>query len=147
MPRCPAGCSLSVILAILIVASGQIRKNCPARCAFAQLTTALPGGDRDLSRCSPLDTDCNLPRLNRYITRHLSFLTTMVRQVPHVNPCAGPHPGLFASAPPASSRTPPAKTPPAPRRRALRTAPQPPPQPPHGSGRALLPVHPAGGCT
>src|ERR1700728_2754045 len=98
MPRCPAGCSLSVILAILIVASGQIRKNCPARCAFAQLTTALPGGDRDLSRCSPLDTDCNLPRLNRHITRHLSLLTTMVRQVPHVNPATGP---VFASARPA----------------------------------------------
>jgi hypothetical protein len=79
-----------VILAILIVASGQIRKNCPARCAFAQLTTALPGGDRDLSRCSPLDTDCNLPRLNRYITRHLTVLTTMVRQVPRVNPSADP---------------------------------------------------------
>src|ERR1700728_681629 len=98
MPRCPAGCSLSVILAILIVASGQIRKNCPARCAFAQLTTALPGGDRDLSRCSPLDTDCNLPRLNRYITRHLTVLTTMVRQVPPVNPVADP---VFASARPA----------------------------------------------
>src|SRR6202034_1215295 len=105
MPRCPAGCSLSVILAILIVASGQIRKNCPARCAFAQLTTALPGGDRDLSRCSPLATDCNLPRLNRYITRHLSFLTTMVRQVPHVNPCAGLHAANFASA--RAARSPP----------------------------------------
>src|SRR5580700_8025710 len=97
-PVAPAGCSLSVILAILIVASGQIRKNCPARCASAQLTTALPGGDRDLSRCSPLGTDCNLPRLNRYITRHLSLLTTMVRQVPRVNPGIGP---VFASAPPA----------------------------------------------
>jgi hypothetical protein len=79
-----------VILAILIVASGQIRKNCPARSAFAQLTTALPGGARHPSRCSPLDTDCNLPRLNGYITRHLSVLTTMVRQVPRVNPAAGP---------------------------------------------------------
>src|SRR3984885_10877267 len=98
MPRCPAGCSLSVILAILIVASGQIRKNYPARSAFAQLTTALAGGDRDLSRCSPLDTDCNLPRLNRHITRHLSLLTTMVRQVPRVNPGTDP---VFASAPPA----------------------------------------------
>ena len=90
MPRCLAGCSLSVILAILIVASGQIRKNCPAHSASAQLTTALPGGDRDPCRCSPLDTDCNLPRLNRHIRRHLSLLTTMVRQVPHVNPYAGP---------------------------------------------------------
>jgi len=27
----------------------------------------------------------------------------MVRQVPHVNPCAGPGAGLFASAPPARS--------------------------------------------
>src|ERR1700722_953851 len=90
MPRWPAGCSLSVILAILIVASGQIRKNCPARSAFVQLTTALPGGDHGPSCCSPLDTDCNLPRLNRYITRHLSVLTTMVRQVPHVNPTSVP---------------------------------------------------------
>jgi hypothetical protein len=75
-----------VILAILIVASGQIRKNCPAHSAHPQLGSAFPSGERDPSRCSPLDTDCNLPWLNRDITPHFSFLTTMVRQAAHVNP-------------------------------------------------------------
>ena len=85
-PVTPPSTSLSVILAILIVASGQIRKNCPARCDCAQLRSAFPVGGRGTSHCSPPDTDCNLPRLNRDITTHFSFLTTMVRQTPHVNP-------------------------------------------------------------
>jgi hypothetical protein len=92
-PVAPLVLSLSVILAILIVASGQIRKNCPARSASAQLGAAQQrsrGGERSLICCSPLDTDRNLPRLNCDITTHFSFLTTIVRQVPHVNP-AGSH--------------------------------------------------------
>src|ERR1035438_700449 len=89
-PDTPLSASLSVILAILIVASGQIRKNCPARCAGAQVNGAFSDGKRDLNRCSPLDTDCNLPWLNRDITPHFSFLTTIVRQTPHVNPAGVP---------------------------------------------------------
>ena len=84
-PVAPLVTSLSVILAILIVASGQIRKNCPARSA-RRSSTALSGGERCLSCCSPLDTDCNLPWLNRDISPHFSFLTKIVRPVPPVNP-------------------------------------------------------------
>ena len=38
----PPALSLSVILAILIVASGQIRKNCPAHSASAQVSRSRP---------------------------------------------------------------------------------------------------------
>jgi len=89
-PDTPLSASLSVILAILIVASGQIRKNCPARCAGVQLSNAFPDGGRDHGSCSPLDTGCNLPWLNRDITPHFSFLTTICRQAPPVNPAGAP---------------------------------------------------------
>jgi len=50
-------------------------------------------------RCSPLDTDCNLPWLNRDITPHFSFLTTIVRQAPRVNPAGAPSVQALRAAP------------------------------------------------
>jgi hypothetical protein len=50
----------------------------------------LPRWRPCLSRCSSLDTDCNLPWLNRDIAPHFSFLTTIVRQALRVNPAGAP---------------------------------------------------------
>jgi hypothetical protein len=63
-----------------------------------------PDGERQRGGCSPLDTECNLPWLNRDIPAHFSFLTTIVRQRPLVNPAGEPLGPVCAAS--AEARTP-----------------------------------------
>ena len=69
---------------------GPDSEKLPRALRFSAAQHHPPGGARRRSGCSPLDTECNLPWLNRDIPAHFSFLTTIVRQAPPVNPAGGP---------------------------------------------------------
>jgi hypothetical protein len=69
---------------------GPDSEKLPRALRFFAAQLCPPGGERCRGCCSPLDTECNLPWLNRDIPPHFSFLTTIVRQAPPVNPVEGP---------------------------------------------------------
>jgi hypothetical protein len=69
---------------------GPDSEKLPRALRFSAAQHHPPGGARRRSDCSPLDTECNLPWLNRDIPAHFSFLTTIVRQSPLVNPAGEP---------------------------------------------------------
>lgn len=85
-PVCPAGDVTVSDSSDTYRRIGPDSEKLPRAFCFCAAQLHPPGGERALNCCSPLDTDCNLPWLNRDITPHFSFLTTIVRQAPRVNP-------------------------------------------------------------
>src|ERR1700733_10365139 len=88
-PRCPAGSVTVSDSSDTYRRIGPDSEKLPRAFCLCAAQRRSPGGERCIGCCSPLDTDCNLPWVNRDITTHFSFSTTIMRQAPRVNPTGG----------------------------------------------------------